>query len=158
VTRLVPVLVFLLAVLAPPAPAQAGPTRFAAPARSGFGLGGGSLTSGVHGKHYLTDTLAVQATLGVFPGWGLGGNVDGVLEMPQLWSADLASVNWYVGAGVNVAVGAGLLLGASPIAGLSLQLHLAPIDVAFELRPTLQLSPALGFSALGTGGAVRYWF
>lgn len=137
----------------------------------GFGLGGGTLVSGLSFKQFLGDGLSVQVAVGYLYGnWhdglggpkgnysGLGGNLDLLAEMPRLLSGEAGTLNWYFGAGLSAGIGNWVILAASPILGLAFRFGPLPIDLALELRPTFQVAPGFSFLAHGSGAALRWWF
>lgn len=137
-------------------------TPFAQPGKLGLGLGGSSLVSGLSAKYYLSTDTAIQAELGVWAGYGLLIGLDGIYEMPQLWTNGALSINWNVGAGVtagtyNYSGYGGAIGGVSAIAGLGFQLGAFPLEFVTEIRPTFMLGWNYPFF-FGGGGALRYYF
>jgi hypothetical protein len=146
---------------------------FDEPGTWGIGAALTSIGSGVSAKTYLGGPWALQGTLGVGYGWGLGLNlsVDGLYEMPRFLSNDAIGMNWYLGAGASVGGG---LFGVSTVlytpafvgyggfqilGGVALQLHKIPMEFAVEIRPTFLFAPAYFFPGWwGSGISARYFF
>lgn len=163
--RILPVLVLSLGLVLP-ALAHAETTPFATTGRLGLGFGGGSMASGLSGKFYLSQALAVQASLGLWAGYGWSVGADAILEMPQIWKNEAVSINWNVGAGAGVGFHSayysayysanGTEISVGGVAGLGIQFSQFPVELTAELRPTLFLGNT-GFD-FGSGGAIRYFF
>ena len=149
-----------IALLAVPAVSQATTSEFAQAGRIGLGLGGGSLTSGLTGKLYLSDAMALQAVLGYWGGAGLSVQADGIWEMPSLFSNDVLNINWNVGVGAATILGGfyGFGLGVSGIAGLNFQLKNIPVEFVGEFRPTFVFGEFWNNFWPGGGGYIRYFF
>lgn len=149
-----------IALLAVPAVSQAATSEFAQAGRFGLGLGGGSLSSGLSGKLYLSDAMALQAVVGTW-GWSsLSVGVDGVWEMPSLFSNDVLNINWNLGVGAGGVVGGGFNgLSISALAGLGFQLKNIPIEFVPEFRPTFIVGNEFVRGLYwGGGGHIRYFF
>lgn len=160
------VLALAASLFAPEAQAAGGGTTpFAQAGRLGLGLGGSSLVSGLSAKYYLSGNTAVQAEVGAWAGYGLLIGVDGIVEMPQLWTNGTLSINWNVGAGATAGTYSysgygGFVGGVSGIVGLGFQLAPIPLEFVTEFRPTFLLGFYEGAFPLywGGGGALRYYF
>jgi hypothetical protein len=50
----------------------------------GLGLGGGTVNSGLAGKYFLSDKIALQGVVGSYGGWGWGLDVDAVQQYGSL--------------------------------------------------------------------------
>jgi len=128
----------------------------------GVGLGGGLGVSGVSGKYYLADGHAVQAIVGGWTssaGGGFAVGADYLLEMPILTSEDPFDIGWNLGAGASV--GAGDLFdfaAVSGIVGVEFNFTPVPIDLVFEYRPGMFLSPVVEVDPVGFSAHVRYYF
>lgn len=147
-----------IALLAVPAVSQATTSEFAQAGRFGLGLGGGSLSNGITGKLYLSDAMALQAVVGY---WGLGGltaTVDGIWEMPSLFSNEVLNINWNVGVGAGTILGSNFGLGVAGVAGLNFQLKNLPLEFVGEIRPTYIIGDWWNNFYFGGGGYIRYFF
>lgn len=167
--KLVAALAVIFALMmAAPAAAEAGDRP------DGFGLGLGTADSvqGVSGKVHTGDT-AIQGVLGRWwGGWGthwgrtwtrrndgLGLSVDVLVHMDTIHEADAINIGWNIGGGGAI----GLHPDWDPrlqgqfVAGLEFFFPDVPLDVAFEWRPGLLLSPGWGFSFGGAGAHVRFY-
>ena len=135
----------------------------------GLGLGGGTVNSGLAGKYFLSDKLALQGVVGSYAGWGLGLDVDAVQQFGSLAKGDAGELVWGLGAGVGLftwdAGKAGIAAGGSSLSlsgvgQLAFRFNAAPIEVTAEWRPGFYLgdSAISGLYLGGTGGAVRWFF
>jgi hypothetical protein len=154
-----------LALLALPMAARAQETSlFAQPGRIGLGLGATDLATGVSGKFFLTHRVALQGIVGFWYGYGrdagLNIGLDAIVEMPKLWSNDVASLNWNAGGGATFALfGPGAWGGFQAIGGLGLQLRPVPLEFVLELRPTFLFGEPPGVDFFfGVGAAIRFFF
>lgn len=169
--RIIP-LVLGLSLLAVPSASNATTNALAESGRFGLGIGSLRSVSGLSGKFFLSESMAVQGVVGSYWGggwgWGWGGGLgigaDLLWEMPSLFEQNELNINWNVGAGASAGLGSGVqTFGVSGVAGISLQLKPVPLDVAFELRPTIQFANVSGVDSgigfgFGVGGHVRYYF
>lgn len=142
-------------------------TAMAAPHRSaghtGLGLGGGTATSGISVKHFMTDRSAFQGVIGAWGGWDgtLGLSGDYLYEMPALASGEGLTVAWNVGPGV----GLGLIpqtdqvaLAGNAVVGLEFAVVPFPMDIVLEYRPTFRVVPDLAFDPIAFTGHIRFFF
>ncbi len=143
-----------------PAPAVRGGGHF------GIGFGGGTAVSGISGKYFLADAMALQFVVGG-AGYGrddfdssLGVDVDVLWEMPALaHAAGAFELGWSAGVGGWAWVGDPFWLGANGIVGLEFNLEPIPLDIVLEYRPALRVVPdGLGFDLVDFGGHVRFYF
>lgn len=165
--RIVPLLLGL-SLLAVPAASQAKTNEFAGSGRLGLGLGSIRSVSGLSGKFFLSDSMAVQGVVGTYGGlgwgyglvWGgIGVGADLLIEMPSLFDHEALNVNWNLGGGASAGVGSGYqVFGVAGVAGISLQLKPVPLDIVFELRPGVHFNSDAGVFYFGTGGHIRYYF
>lgn len=158
VKRIVPL--FLgLALLAAPAVSNATTNEFAQTGRFGLGLGAGALTSGLSGKFFLGEAVALQAVVGTWWGYGLSVNADAVFEMPSFFSNEAININWNLGAGAGTVLGTSAGLTVSGLAGLSLQIKQFPIELVGEFRPTFVFGDHWANTIYwGAGSHIRYFF
>lgn len=143
---------------------------------SGFGMGImlGEPT-GISGKYWMAPDRAVDFGLA----WGLwrGGYVhlhgDYLLHNADLIPVSSGSLPLYFGPGLRIRSwseggyyrrgryydydGSRVDIGVRFPVGLAYLVEQAPVDVFFELVPTLDLAPSTGFELDGAIGA-RYWF
>ena len=82
----------LIGALGLPAAAHAETSYFAKPGRFGLGVGTSTLSTGVTGKYYFSETFALQGTAGFWywGGRGVNINVDAIFELPKFFSIALA--------------------------------------------------------------------
>jgi hypothetical protein len=156
----------LLAVLAVPAMAQeTGASKVGTTSKFGVGLGGGTMTSGLSAKYYLTEKSAVQATVGL-NGWGTSADLDYVMEFKPLFNHEAGHLFWGAGAGVGAymyTAWAGATYTEFSVSGIvELGWHFSqfPVEVVTDWRPTF-VTGDLGYGGLylaGSGGAIRYYF
>jgi hypothetical protein len=145
------------------ATAPAGVTNIHASKKFGLGFGGGAYSSGVTGKVFLGNTLAVQAFASLGWVWGFQVGADVLYQGKQLWTNGDLALNWEAGAGAFIAPGYGAAVGVNGVAGLSLQYRPVPVELTVDVRPTLSFgswSAWAGYSPfyVSGGGAVRYYF
>ena len=143
--------------------ASAGVTNIHANKKFGLGFGGGAYSSGITGKVFLNNTLAVQAFASFGWYWGLEVGADVMYQGKQLWTNGDLGLNWEAGAGAFIAPGFGAAVGVNGVVGLSLQYRPIPVELTADIRPTLSFgswSAWAGYSPfyVSGGGAIRYYF
>lgn len=143
------------------ASSSGGTNLFASSGRFGLGLGTGTFATGVSGKMFFSENIALQGILGLGYGWGFGANinVDAVYEMPKIWGNEHLSINWHIGAGGALAFygsGLGTGFGIEAVGGPSLQLAKVPFEFVVDIRPTYYF----GWNDFyfGSGASARYFF
>ncbi len=128
----------------------------------GVGLGGGTGTSGITGKYYLSEPMAIQAQLGSQQGYGFALGVDVVFELPPvLYKNGDIKTPWYVGGGVALwSYDSYSAIFFSGVVGLAFQFQKIPLEIAIEWRPLLYLGDGYltGLYLGGGGGAIRWYF
>ena len=91
-------------------------------------------------------------------GIGLGLSGDFLLEMPDLFEDDVLNIGWSLGVGGHLGViGDTNIVGVGGIAGLEFNFNAAPIDLVFEYRPSLLLSPAQDLDLIGFSAHLRVY-
>lgn len=136
------------------------------------GLGFGTLLTGLSGKYFVTQQLAVQGLVGALmrPGGGLSLGVDGLYELGPLLKAEHFQLNGNMGFGAALLQGDyygypyGLVnLGA--VAGIAFQFQGFPLESLLQIRPGLNLGDedayfitGLSKVNIGVEAAVRYCF
>jgi hypothetical protein len=141
-------------------------TPFGRAGRFGLGVGTGTLTTGVTGKVYLNDRVAIQALVGLGYGFSAGTgvdlNVDGIYEMPKIWGNNVISINWQLGGGAAFGfysgVGHGTGIGIEAIGGAGLQLLRVPLEFVLDIRPTVLFGSGYNTFYFGAGASARYFF
>ena len=131
-----------------------------------FGLGLGSgVTTGITGKYFLNEGLAIQANLGLYFGFSTIIGADAMYQGKQLWTNGDFGLNWEAGAGASLWVwNAGLYgfgsLAVNGVIGLSLQYKKIPLELTADIRPTFVFGTFTAFSPfqINGGGALRYYF
>lgn len=164
----------LVAVLGLPTLARAETTPFAKPGRFGLGVGTSTLSTGVTGKYYFSETFALQGTAGFWywRGSGVNLNVDAIFELPKFYSNNAISLNGHLGFGGALGFygrrynsvsdrygyeGAGL--GLEAVGGLGLQIKSVPLELVLDVRPAYYFSDGWwGGAWIGTGASIRYFF
>jgi hypothetical protein len=132
--------------------------------RLGVGLGGGTLTSGLSGKYYLSPTSAVQAVVGSRFGWGLSAGADYIVEFPALAEGSAGRLFWGAGAGAGLVLydaggKSGAVIGVAGVIELGWHFKAFPLELVTDWRPTFFIGDALsGLWLGGGGGAVRWYF
>jgi hypothetical protein len=137
----------------------------------GLGLGDGTVNSGIAGKLFLSDKLALQGVVGQYFGYGLGLDVDAVQQLGTLAKNDAGELVWGAGGGVGLATWDNVIgyegsssLSVSGVGQLAWRFNAVPVEVTAEWRPSFFVSSVPGFSSdsqlylFGTGGAVRWFF
>lgn len=134
--------------------------------KTGLGLRGG-YPSGITGKHFISNTSAIEGIVS-FGGWGGFG----VTALYQLHNQipDAPGFNWYYGAGAHLATanvdktnpwsgsdGGKLFLGVDGILGAEYVFAEAPISLSLDVLPILNIVEDIGvwFNA---GFSIRYTF
>lgn len=155
------VLPFLLALCS--SVAEAG-TPIRSTGNFGLGIGGGTITSGLSGKYFLSDAYAVQGVVGWWgAGYGQGGigvSADFLVEQPSLHHDEVVEIAWNWGGGGTIASSnfGGLILGANATVGLEFNFEPAPIDLVVEWRPGIFAgSGGLGIALISLGAHVRVY-
>lgn len=131
----------------------------------GLGLGGGTVNSGIAGKLFLSDKLALQGVLGSYGGWGYGLDVDAVQQFGSLATHEAGELVWGLGAGVGLFTWSGGVggssLAVSGVGQLAWRFHAVPLEVTAEWRPGFYFGGATELSGIflgGSGSAVRWFF
>jgi len=131
-----------------------------------FGLGVAlGAPTGVTGKIWLGDTMAVQFTAGANLGQfkDVGASVDWVLEFrPINVEGDEYALPIHVGPGIKTDVsfqlpGGFLLMGPRVVAGVTLLVPTLPIDFHVEIAPTVYFMEQVGWDMEGQIG-FRYYY
>jgi hypothetical protein len=162
------------------------PAFAASPSKGNFGIGvgGGTGTTGISMKYYLSDASALQGVVGVwgvgrYEHDGLGLSADYLFEMPAFATSEVVDVGWNVGPGLWLAANSygynsyahdpywhdsdwhesdRLLVGASGVLGLEFLIQPIPLDIVLEYRPSVMVVPGLGFDLVSFDGHVRFYF
>jgi hypothetical protein len=128
----------------------------------GIGVGGGSFTYGISPKLFLSQTDAVQGSIG----WTLYGLNVGADYLRQLGTAisNPAGRLWYgVGAGAELLMYdylglSGAQIGVAAVGELGWHFRSLPLEITGSIRPTFYIGDYFsGFTVAG-GGAVRWYF
>lgn len=118
-------------------------------------FGSGGTFFGFSGKHFFSAAGAGEAHLLFASGsTALGLEYQHHFDIPSA-----AGLKWYLGVGPGFVFGGGstsVLI--RPIAGLEYKIQTAPIGIAFDWRPAIQLNNGSGFEAGRFGLAARYVF
>ncbi len=139
----------------------------AQPGTFGVGLGGGTITSGVTAKYYLSRETAIQGFLGSWRDLGLSLSADFLYEFAELTENDDGRLFAGVGGGVGFAQGyrfGGSFLVLNGVFELGWHFRSFPLEILLDVRPTFALGPATtfgryaGFDPLGVGLAFRWFF
>jgi hypothetical protein len=144
-------------------------TPFAQGGRFGLRIGATSLVTGITGKGYFGNVVALQGTLGWWYHQGPVLNMDLIFEMPHLASGNAVSLNWNFGFGATVGFETynhnpgdayAAMGGINGVLGLGLQIKPVPLEFVIELRPTYILGSGDLFDGFyfGAGLSVRYFF
>jgi hypothetical protein len=158
------------------APSQAAPPSSG---NFGIGIGGGTATSGLSMKYYMSDSTALQGVIGVWGygrGYGdtLGVSLDYLFEMPEFAKSDVICLGWNLGPGLwagawndsdkwdddrwsNGNDGGGYF-GVSGVVGLEFLFQPLPFDIVLEYRPSIIIAPVVGFDPVSFDGHVRFYF
>lgn len=159
-------------------PASAAAQGIGGGSNFGFGLGKGTLASGLTGKYYLGQNNAVQAHLGYTPGWGWGGcrgayDYDCRAGYGFGLSADyLVTFNDLVessagrlfasggGGGAISSVGpfGGGALAVNGVLELGWHFNEIPIELVADWRPFLAFGPGLLPGFFDFGFSARFYF
>jgi hypothetical protein len=137
----------------------------------GLGLGDSAVNSGLAGKLFLSDKLALQGVVGQYFGYGFGADVDAVQELGSLFKHEAGELVWGAGGGVGLTTWDTVIgyegassLSISGVGQLAWRFNALPLEVTAEWRPTFFLTSAPWLSAgsnvdiRGSGGAVRWLF
>ena len=148
---------------APAVESSAGVTNIHASKKFGLGFGGGAYSSGLTGKVFLGNSLAVQAFASFGWYWGFDVGADVMYQGKQIWTNGDFGLNWEAGAGAFIAPGYGAAIGVNGVVGLSLQYRPLPVEVTADIRPTFTFgswNAWTGYSPfyVSGGGAIRYYF
>ncbi|PKP39095.1 MAG: hypothetical protein CVT98_03335 [Bacteroidetes bacterium HGW-Bacteroidetes-15] len=134
--------------------------------KTALGLRGG-YPSGVTGKHFISNTNAIEGIV-TFGGWG-GFGVTGLYQIHNP-IPDAPGFNWYYGGGAHIATavadkanpwsnstGGKLFLGVDGILGAEYVFEEAPISLSLDVLPILNIVEDIGvwFNA---GFSIRYTF
>ncbi|MBO84616.1 MAG: hypothetical protein CL927_04605 [Deltaproteobacteria bacterium] len=125
----------------------------------GVGVGGNILGVGVSGKYFINEANAVQALVGMGSGGGtLLVSADYLYNFDPFIKQEEISVGWYAGFGGGLILGSSVL-GVAGVVGSDFDLDELPLDIFFEYRPTLFVSPAgAAFRADSFAAGLRYYF
>ncbi|RZK33063.1 MAG: hypothetical protein EOO61_15985, partial [Hymenobacter sp.] len=111
--------------------------------RVDFGNGGTGF--GFNGKHFFTETNAIDANLLFYDGGGVG--LGGEFQ----YNGDIkgtAGLKFYAGIGPDFYFGNGFtLVNIRPVLGLDYKIGASPIDFAFDWRPRFTLNHGTYFEA-----------
>jgi hypothetical protein len=153
----------LLCAVVAAAPATARAESIRSGGMFGIGLGGGTSTTGVSMKYWMSNSQALQGVIGI---WGLGrdhGTVvalsgDYLFELPSLTRNSVIDLGWNIGVGPFLGIGDATWLGASGVLGLEFNFVAVPIDITIEYRPGLLIIPAVDADLIAFTGHIRYFF
>lgn len=146
--------------------ASAGDIRQAG--RFGLGIGGGLGVTGLSGKYFFSEDMALEGVAGV---WGLGRN-DGdfddddvlglnfnlLFELPTIADGEVVELGWSAGPGVFVGVGDAAWFGVNGALGLELNFHAIPLDIVLEYQPGFLIEPYTDLDLVNFGGHIRVYF
>ncbi len=139
----------------------------------GLGVGGGTLATGLSVKYFVSDFTSFQANAGfgrgcfgcgryggAYFGDSISVSADGLLEGGRLAGDKNFSVSWELGAGAGLSFGDGgnLVVAASGVIGVQLNVNLIPIDFVLEFRPGAVVVPDVYLNLIDFTGHVRYYF
>lgn len=138
----------------------------------GFGVGGGTMVSGLDMKYWFNPETSFQATAGWYDlGRGfddivIGLDVDFLLEIPPITRSEDLDIGFAIGVGGIGASGGGVdLVGANVIAALTFNIDAVPFDISLDYRPTVffideieGIDEDFRLDLAEFGGHIRYWF
>lgn len=134
----------------------------------GIGLGGGTITSGLTGKYYLSRETAIQGFLGSWRDLGWSLSADFLYEFADLTENGDGRLFAGVGGGVGFAQGyrlGGNFLVLNGVFELGWHFRSFPLEIVLDVRPIVSLGPAAGvfgryggFEPFGVGVAFRWFF
>ena len=136
--------------------------------RFGIGLGSGTIANGLSLKYFMADSLAIQANVGVFGGrgrdrlkdnGGIAASADILIENSPLIASSLLNLEWNYGVGAGIGVrNDNSAIAAAGVLGLEVNFNVIPVDIVFEYRPNLALSPDVDLDFVDFSGHIRYYF
>ncbi len=110
----------------------------------GFGLGGGTLVSGIDMKYWFNPEMSFQATAGWYDlsrGFDtvvIGLDADVLFELPPLTQSESLDIVLALGPGAIGASGGGVdLIGANLVVALTFNIDAVPMDLSIDYRPTI---------------------
>jgi hypothetical protein len=135
----------------------------------GFGLGGGTITSGLTGKYYLGRETALQGFVGSWRGFAFSLSMDFVYEFADLAETDDGRLFAGVGGGVGFAqsydFGGTSFLALNVVLEMGWHFQAVPLEIVLDVRPTVLVGPAVdfygrfaSFDPFGFGIAFRWFF
>jgi hypothetical protein len=133
----------------------------------GVGLGGGTATSGLSGKLFVSDHSALQLVIGSagynhhkdFGDSALGLDLDWLHEGAPLFHEDLVlDVGWAIGFGGWAWVGEPFWLGGNGVLSLQFEFIPVPVDFVLEYRPAVRVWDDFAVEFGNFGGHVRFYF
>lgn len=136
--------------------------------RTGIGLGSGTIANGLSLKHFMSDSLALQANLGTVGGrggdrfkdnGGIAASADLLIENSPLIASSLLNLEWNYGLGAGIGFrNDNSAIAAAGVLGLEVNFNVIPIDIVLEYRPNLALSPDVELDFVDFSGHLRYYF
>ncbi|MDY0100128.1 MAG: hypothetical protein RBR81_13100 [Bacteroidales bacterium] len=133
--------------------------------RTGIGLRAG-VPYGLTVKHFLTESNALEGILA--SRWG-GFIITGLYENEH-WTGEYPGLNWYWGFGAHLgfwSVGSnprvdetysGSVIGADAILGIEYTFDEIPLNLSFDLLPTVNLIGYSGWGGINGALSIRYVF
>lgn len=119
--------------------------------------GDGFTGVGFNAKHFFSRNNAIDANLIFFDGDVIGLGAEYQYNAPV---SGVAGLDWYLGVGPNFLIGNNnTAVQIKPVAGLDLKVPNAPIDFAFDWRPSFTLTDNYdSVNAARFGISIRYAF
>jgi hypothetical protein len=124
------------------------------------------LPTGITAKHFLNKTYAVEGVLATR--WG-GFVLTGFFER-EYWTGEYPGFNWFWGGGAHIGFWdagynpridddyAGPVFGIDAIGGIEYTFDELPLNLSFDLMPSLNLIGSTGWGGINGALSIRYVF
>ena len=113
-----------------------------------------AITAGFTIKHFINESTALEAIIGVNNGLGIAGlyekhfNIDAVNNL-----------QWFAGFGGYVAFNSSITnIGAAGIVGLDYKFEEIPLNISLDWKPELNIISKVNFESSGIGLSARFTF